>query len=343
MSSDVLEGGEDEIAAQLREVLPLIDRYLAVCEVPLSHRTLMAAIDYVREFVTAVSESGGTAKPPGESREFLPTRWFSTIFYHVDAWYRERYGKAFDRKADKSIIGVVEIADTPFALQVPTTRIRPGKPGETIWISMPDGLRENEEPLDWIDHGPNIDMLDQDEREAAKLQAAEVSNGLRYIRTSLMGVAHGDNALVGLMAGIVPRLENAASLLLKDQDQAVQHAYWELQLACEHSLKALLQQQSGNFRETHDLFILYDDAEPKADFARDTLKRMPPWRETAAMRYGVGGRRGRRMCLSTYRDTLVIVAGAIRVMAKMGIGSAQFEIRRPPWFQIADEVRRTAL
>jgi hypothetical protein len=157
-----------------------------------------------------------------------------------------------------------------------------------------------------------------------------------------MAVSHGDNDLVGLMAGILPRLENAASFLIATSRESVQHAYWEMQLACEHALKALSQQQTSTFRETHDLFTLYDATEPKPAFTRDTLKQMPPWRETAEMRYGVGDRDGRRLCIKTYRTVLAIVAGSVRSMKKMGIGHAEFEIQRPPWFEITDEVRQSA-
>ncbi|CAM8621601.1 hypothetical protein [Sphingobium cupriresistens] len=341
-ANQVVQSGEHEIAAQIREVMPYFDRYLALREVPLNHRTFLAAIDYVKEFVIAVREGGGDEQAPGDKRDFVATRWFSTIFHHVDAWYRDRYGAAFDEKPDKHIMGLVEIADTPFALHVPTTRTRPGAAGETVWISMPDGVRDDERPIEWVDRGPNMAMLDEEDRIAAEVEASETAARLRYIRTSLMAVSHGDDKLVGLMGGILPRLENAASLLLSSSNQAVQHAYWEMQLACEHALKALRQQQVGTFREIHDLYLLYDDADPKADFARDLLKKMPAWRETGEMRYGVGDRNGHRLCRATYRDTLVIVTGAIRVMKKMGIGNASFEIRRPPWFQVADEVRRAS-
>lgn len=339
---EVTQGEENQLAAHLREALPMIDRHLAVREFPLDDRTFQAAIEYVQNFVLAISEGKDDGAPPGDIREFVATRWFSAIFHQVDQWYRERYGAAFDQKHDKHITGVVEIADTPFALQVPTMRSRPGKPGETVWISIPDGVRDDEHPIEWVTARPNIEKLDEEDRSPAIAEVMQTADRLRFIRTSLMAVPHGDEKLVGLMAGILPRLEHAAALLIETRAESVQHAYWEMQLACEHVLKALCQQQTGAFRESHDLFTLYDETDPKPAFARDILKRMPPWRETAAMRYGVGDRNGRRSCLNTYRHTLAIVAGSVRAMTKMEIGHAEFEIKRPPWFEIADEVRRSA-
>lgn len=81
----VQQGGEHAIAGQIREVMPYFDRYLALREVPLDHRTFLAAIDYVKEFVIAVRESGGDEQTPGDSRDFIATRWFATIFHHVDS------------------------------------------------------------------------------------------------------------------------------------------------------------------------------------------------------------------------------------------------------------------
>ena len=341
-NGEVMQNEEDGIVAHLRAALPIIDRDLASREFPLVDRTFQAAIEYVQQFVLAVRENGRGEAPPGDTSEFIVTRWFSAIFHQVDQWYHERYGAALDHKAHKYITGVVEIADTPFALRVPTTRARPGKLGETVWIGFPDGVRDDERPIEWVIAGPNIEKLDEEDRARAIAEATQTADRLRYIRTSLMAVSHCDKKLDGLIAGILPRLENAASLLTEMRAGSVQHAYWEMQLACEHALKALHQQQAGAFRETHDLYTLYDATNPKPAFARDVLKRMPPWRETIAMRYGVGDRSGRRLCLKSYRDTLTVVAGSIRSMEKMGIGQAEFELKRPPWFEIADKMRRSA-
>ncbi|GJE59921.1 HEPN domain-containing protein [Methylobacterium trifolii] len=336
---NLVGGEEDQFVSHIREVLPLIDRIAAVREVGLGDRVFYAAVEYVQNFVIAIDEGDGEAKLTGDSIEFIAKNWFSVAFYHVDSWYRDRYGAALDRKTDNRIKGVVEIAGTPFALDIPTVRTRPGKPGETIWIGFPDGVRDDEFPIAWVEAGPNIDKLDEEDRGLATAEVYETAGKLRYIRTSLMAVAQSDEQLVGLMAGILPRLENAASLLLRPQSVSVQHAYWEMQLACEHALKALRQQQAGTYRETHDLFKLFDDTDPKPEFAREVLKRMPLSRDIADMRYGVGDWRSRRECHRTYRDVLTIVAGTICALRKCGIGRAEFEIGRPPWLKSVGKLR----
>jgi hypothetical protein len=336
---EVKDGNEDQLLAYLREVLPEIDRELVRREVSLDDRTFQAAIDFTQLCVLEVHESGTAKAAPGDVKAFIATRWFATIFYHVEQWYRDLYGEALDRKPDKYITGIVEIAGTPFALRVPTVRTRPGTPGETIWVAFPDSVHKDERALDWVVNGPNVDKLNKKDQTKASQDAWLTAGSLRYIRTSIMSIPHDDEKLVGLIAGIVSRLENAASLLLRTGGEPVQHAYWEIQLACEHALKAASQQQMSTFRETHDLFLLYDALNPKPTFKRDVLKQMPPWRETAEMRYGMGMRNSRRECLATYRAALTIVAGSLRSMKKAGIGKAQFEIRRPPWFEIADKAR----
>lgn len=340
--SELKQAQDDELVLLLRDALPVIDRDLAVREFPLHQRTFQAAIEFVQHCVLFVREAGNDEATPGNSQEFIATRWFSVIFYHVDQWYRDRYGAALDQKASNHITGVIEIMNTPFELRVPTMRTRPGEPGKTVWIGIPDGVREDESPIDWVIAGPNVGRFDEEDRARAITEVTQTADRLRYIRTSLMAVTHGDSKLVGLMAGVLPRLEHAASLLIETRRESVQQAYWEMQLACEQALKALSQQQTGAFRETHDLFTLYDATEPKPAFERELLKDMPRWRETAEMRYGVGELDGRHLCIKAYRSVLSIVAGSVRSMKKMGIGHAEFEIQRPPWFEIADEVRQSA-
>ncbi len=252
--------------------------------------------------------------------DFIATRWFASLYAQVQSWYRDRFGAAFEHEPEARLLGLVSIAGTAFALRIPTVRSRPGRPAETVWIGFPDGVRDDERPIEWIEAPPNLDRLSLKERKAAETETTEVADALRFIRTGLLTVESGDTKLDGLKAGIVPRLEQAARLLLEPKSEAVQHAYWELQLACEHALKVLQQQQAGTFKETHDLFLLYDGAQPPPAFQRNLLMSVPRWKETIDLRYGQGDRDSRTECLMSYRAALTIVAGAVRSMRKWGIG-----------------------
>ena len=73
------------------------------------------------------------------------------------------------------------------------------------------------------------------------------------------------------------------------------------------------------------------DPAPAPAFDRNLLKCLPRWEEAADLRYGQGTREDRANFVKCYRATLAIVAGTVRSMEKLGIGSAQFEIARAPW------------
>lgn len=144
-------------------------------------------------------------------------------------------------------------------------------------------------------------MLSPQERCDAEAFATEVAKALRFIGNGLMAVSGGDDTLAGFKAGVMLSLESAAKHLLEPNPKSVQSAYWDLHLACESALKALMVQRTGQFKESHDLFFLYDfheeiPAAPPA-FNRDLLKRLPRWKETADLRDGQGQREDRADCV----------------------------------------------
>ena len=103
-------------------------------------------------------------------------------------------------------------------------------------------------------------------------------------------------------------------------------------MACEHALKALSQQRFGAFKETHDLFHLYDimTGGPPA-FSRNQLSKLPNWERMAELRYGRGARVTVERTFRAYRAALKIVSGTVDGLKGMKIGQARFEIQRPPW------------
>ena len=83
-------------------------------------------------------------------------------------------------------------------------------------------------------------------------------------------------------------------------------------MACECALKALLQKKAGRFRETHDLFVLYDDAVPYGfSLNRDLLKNIPTWRKMMELRYGRAlAHCCEHLCLGNYSlRALVLTSG----------------------------------
>jgi hypothetical protein len=104
-------------------------------------------------------------------------------------------------------------------------------------------------------------------------------------------------------------------------------------MACELALKLLAEQRAGTFKETHDLYYLYDNLpDGPVPFKRTLLKQIPSWGRMAEWRYGGGPSITAIEGFARYRATLQIVAGVADVTKrKIRIGGSRIEIRRAPF------------
>lgn len=322
---------EDALAV----VLPHIDRGLAEADLPVNLRPTSAALEFVARHIETVSDKGADARPPGEMTEILVSDWFALLYRAVEAWYRDRYSEAKRTPSDDRIDGVVEFAGTAFRLRVPPLVTEPAEEDDQVWIRFPRSVGPDEDTVAWIEAPPNVQHLSTAEKETLSATSRKVAADLRSIRNGIIGVAHDDPSMIGLLAGVLPRLETAARMLSSGATEQIQQAYWEMQLACENVLKALLQQQTGTFPETHDLYRLYDGAAPAPKVSRDLLKRLPRWEETMDLRYGQGVKVNRAEAVASYASALRIVAGAVDALSKVDLDAAGFKIQRPPWMREA--------
>lgn len=224
---------------------------------PVGQRPLHAAIDLIKYKLVRVSTDGGnTSYELDESSDFLEAYWFKAIYKMVDDWYREQFGADFDRPSEAAVKGVVLIRSTPFVLEVPVKRVRPGQPGKTVWLSFPEEIESDEDSTSWLVRGPNFSQMGQDQRASAIAAANEVGESLRFIRTNLMGVEGADAEGLSFRRGVITHLERAAELIAHRDIEAASKAWWELQMALESSLKALLLQKNGRYPYIHDLIDL---------------------------------------------------------------------------------------
>jgi hypothetical protein len=319
----------------LEHALPTIDDCLSAANLPPARRPLLATIEFIQCFIEEVSEDGGKAiQTIREAKDFVKAPWFAMLYGRIEVWYRDRYGAALNDPTSDCLRGLVAILGAPFAIEVPRAVMRPDKPGETAWFSFPDWVLENEKSAGWIVGPPNLDKLDANTRASTEKLSTEVAGSLRCINSNLTGVKVSDEKMRGLTAGILPALEHAVELILKQDRASLQRAYWELQITCEFALKALQQQKCGRFTETHDLFVLWDRVPaPGPAFSRDTLKAIPRWEEMISLRYGQGAREDITEWFGCYRATLKVVIGSVKTMNRLHLGGAQFLIARPPWIR----------
>lgn len=326
---------EDAMAKEL----DIIDRLLAHRGMPLHQRPMHAAIEFVELCILEVKDGKDPeSKPPGKFTDFATERWFRIIHKIAVDWYREHFGDAMDAGRLEGTSAVVLVRDTPYLVKVPMTTTEAGKPGKTFWLCYHNGVLADEDVLAWIQSGPNFANLDPKDTKAAHSVTKDVSSKLRSIYTALMGVSAADKAVSELREGILPNLERAAHHLAKGDDENRKIAYWDMQMACELSLKCLAQQRSGAFRETHDLFLLYDNMPDGIPlFARTELSKLPNWEKMVDIRYGGGPPISVRNAFRSYQATLEIVKATTNSMKRMRLGKAKFELQKPPWMRAYDD------
>lgn len=332
-----LEELEAIVAEHLEQAIdPLFEKM----GLPLRDRPFQAAIEMVQHFVIEVKEGDGPAQKPGATTDFLVAPWFKHVFRATSKWYETRLGQALAPKKG-TISGAVLIYGVPFRIAVPATTTRPGKPGpggrlETVWVRFPDTVLGDENVTSWLVAPPNMDAMPAATLADVQQQITEVATALRSIRTNFMGAGATGDA-IGLQKGALASLEAFVELIQAQEPKCIQKAYWELQMACESVFKAVTLQRTGQFRETHDLFTLYDDlnAVRPLSISRDALKALPRWKEMAELRYAQGTRENLSECFECYRTALAVTK---EVVAEAGpsviseLGKAEFELGRPPWF-----------
>lgn len=325
---------QPDFESMLGDALDLLDRELAKSDISLTSRPLSAAQDFVRHFVMQVSDRNSEEPTePGEFNEYFDSEWFKVIYARTVAWYAARYGKAMDEKPERAFSGCILVLGTPFLVRVPVVTIRPGKPGETIWVCYPDRVEDDEDAIAWIENGPNISALPRGDAMKVRRLADEVATSLRSITVGLATVAVGDTRVAQLRDQILTHLEGVAVEISRGRQENLKHAQWDMQMACELALKMLAQQRDGSFRASHDLYYLYDQLPAgRVPFDRGWLSQIPKWERMAEWRYGGGVPIPVATAFSRYRATLKVVLGVTDAAdRKYRIGGARIEIKRAPF------------
>jgi len=308
-----------------------IDAELSAYEVPLKIRPLRASIMFVKDYVSEVSGD--------DKNNFEAKPWFAIIYHHVEQWYRDHYGPAFDRDRSAIASGVVLVRDIPVEIRVLLTRSRVETPGETAWLLFPVEVAGDENPFTWLVDPPKLDKLLADERSKLTKQTTDIGTALRAIRINLMGVEPSDNVTQGLLDGVLAELEASARNILRNDTSGRGSALWALQMAVERTLKALSQHKRGSFREIHNLFELFDDVTAHlSTIDRNLLKKLPHDKQVITDRYGLGGTPTLWEAANAYNAALEIISGISRLFKhKFYVGGGGVLLKRPPWLSLPSE------
>lgn len=309
------------------DAMGIIDPILSEQEVPLKTRPLSAALMFVKYFIAGISH--------GNKEDPIEEPWFATIYHHVREWYEDTYGKAWANRMS-GITGAICIRRIPTEFLVPNTKSEMEIEGETSWVIFPSGIDGDESPEMWLANPPNLERLTQVETEALAADMLTVASCLRQISVFVNTCESPNANFSRLSRGIVDELEAAARGLVSNTFSSIQSSIWSMQMALERTLKSLSIQQRGGFRETHDLFALYDDlTDVSASLDRNLLKKFPRCRENVSRRYSLGAGADLEEAFDLYKFSMQYIRDATELFdRKMRILDGGVLLKKPAFLDL---------
>ena len=324
---------QSESNKHISQILDLIDRQLALGNVPLGQRCFHATIEFVTEFVIKIEVDG--SETDDFKTDFYEKEWFRGLYKHIKSWYCSRYGEALNEPTSQSAIGVVSIYGTPFKVVVPlSVRGAIEEPGKSAWFTIPNSVLEEEDVIEWLPNPPNTDSLDSPVIEKIYFDLSHVGSSLRSIYVNLMTAEKESENIRGMASGIISHLQNAAEDILKPDSGGVSYAFWELHLAVEKSIKVLLLQHGSQKHHHHDLHKLFNKAKIEYEIKIEDQKlvNLPSDKEAVKYRYGEKAGATSEYAVSIYNDVLDIVSDTTKVLKrKLIMNNASFLMQLPPW------------
>lgn len=329
------EGPSASFRDAVAPLLHLIDTDLGNRGIGLPDRVDRAAIFLVSEFIPKIS-IGGVNKAPGSVVEFTQASWFKPLHGHVEHWYKLRYRDRLRGKPDSASRGIVVVASTPFEISVPITRSRVEVVGEKAWLSFPNEVFPDEDPLSWILAAPDWSTYPADVQETASARALTIAGHLRAIFCRVTGADVQDTSARSLIAGIRVHLHSACSLIMREGEEgSYARAQWELQMSCESALKGLAQQKNGTFSKIHDLEVLCREAGVLGSTVqREWLQKLPRWKDAANLRYGIGDHPSIQDLFEWYATTLQILSGiSSQIVQGQDLSKLSLLLNIAPWLR----------
>lgn len=315
----------ETLDAFLRETLPWVDEQFSKEGRPIHERPLQAARIIVDYFIVSIE---------GDTKDgYLNKPWFGGIYRPVTKWYEGRYGDVLMRSPKAKTHGLVMYFGSPLLFRLPLVLTEPGKDG-TAWVRFPKEVLPAEEVIEWFERHPPLDVISVKRREAFTASTRRVATFLRGIHNSLMTADLGTSGSRALVSMVLRHLEKAAVDATTGDQGAASLATWELQMACEKTMKGYLAQQAAAYPETHDLRALQKMALAYSDFsdAKKALAAMPSEKRVMAWRYSELAPPIPSELFRIYEAALTLcTAYANKMSRKYTFNNFAVQLRRPPW------------
>lgn len=310
----------------LQESLPWIDERFAKDGKPVHERPFAATQVVIELFVVDIE---------GDTKDdYLTKPWFVASFDPISKWYERRYGKALLTAPGSRAIGLVHYLNSPITFHVALVLNQPGEAG-TTWVRFPKEVLPEEDPLTWLDTAPPLDAMPDRRRENLRLSVSMVADLLRGINNDLNTADLGKSAARSLVGTVLKHLDKAATDGASHDPLTVALGVWDLQMACEKTIKAFILQAGVAHPETHDLRALHRLANANGDRtseAKQFVSAMPSERRVLAWRYSEIAPPTPTEFFRFYLTALRIVAlYASRMTRKYVFENFAVQLKKPPW------------
>jgi len=310
----------------LQESLPWIDERFAKDGKPVHERPFAATQVVIDFFVVEIE---------GDTKDnYLTKPWFVGFFDPVLKWYERRYGKTLLTSPKSGAIGLVHYFNSPITFHVALVLNEPGEDG-TTWVRFPKEVLPAEDPLTWLDAAPPLDAMPDNRRQKLRASVHMVADLLRGINNDLNTADLGKSAARSLVGTVMKHLEKAATDGASYDPPTVALGVWDLQMACEKTMKAFISQASGAHPETHNLRALHCLANANGDRtaeAKQFVSAMPSERRVLEWRYSETAPPTPSEFFRFYLATLRIVAlYASRMTRKYAFNNFAVQLKKPPW------------
>lgn len=323
-----------ELAEEMDHWLDLFDRDLSDQEVPLFQRPLQALMMLFREGAIEVNAGDERIDDPKNLGESVEKLWFRVLFDAVEYWYVERYGApAMKSGGNAALKGAQMIREVPFAISVPANRKVLEEEGELAWMYFEDGLGEGEDTTAWIVDGPDLSKLEREARETVDAEAkrtAEILRAIEFRRVTFR--SDGDHEVHKLIQSTLTYLSQAARRMVSGQGPEIGPAWFDLQMANEAALKAVIRNDTGKQPHIHPLDDLLRRAKQHGVvFESSRISGWPRFSDISDWRYGQGSPPGVARLYSAYQVSLELVSACMSQI-KPGMGSGfGVLIKYTPW------------
>lgn len=323
-----------ELAAAMDHWLALFDEALLEEGLAPAQRPLQALLMLFREGALEVRAGDDLMAGADHPSEHIEKLWFRILYDAVEYWYIDRYGsRAMEARGTAPLLGATMIHGAPFLISVPAYRSKVETVGETSWMYFEEGLGEGEDAIKWIVNGPDVSRLDEGARRAVSDEATRTATVLRFVEFRRVTFrSDGDHEVQKLIQSTLFYLGQAAERLASFRSPEIGPAWFDLQMANEAALKAVIRSKSTKQPKIHPLADLLTIAEKHGvSFDGSRLAGWPTFTEISDWRYGQGHPRSIADLYLAYRLTLDLVHESMNQIVpgmKPGFGLL---IKYAPW------------